>query len=126
MSEAAAARAITLDCSVLQSLYAMCARSEYGLVEELVEVYLDSTPRQLEELRGAIGAHDVEGAVGTLHSMKGSAAMIGAVRLAALCRRLEKAAREGDLPPESAIIGMLEREIASLLAALDKLTSHLA
>ena len=79
---------VTLDHSVLRSFHALCADDESGVIEELVDVYLDSTPRQLESLRGAIAAHDVPGAVGTLHSMKGSAATIGAVRLAKLCRQV--------------------------------------
>lgn len=122
----AAPEAVTLDDSVLRSLYAMCAAGDRALVDDLVDTYLDSTPRQIDALRGAIEAHDLERVVRTLHSMKGSAATIGALRLAAVCRSLEQSVRSGRVQLERSVIEILERELATLLAALRELADQQA
>jgi len=54
---------------------------DQALLRELVGIFVDDGPRRLEALREAMKAADVQQLEQVAHSLKGSAANLGAARL---------------------------------------------
>jgi CheY-like chemotaxis protein/HPt (histidine-containing phosphotransfer) domain-containing protein len=66
-------------------------REDYPeIVEQLVDLFVDSTPPLLTDLRSAVQDGDAEAVRRTAHKLKGSCQNIGAARLAALAAAIEK------------------------------------
>ena len=65
------------------------------IVEELLTLYLDTTPPLLERLNAAIDLKDGAGAKAA-HELKGASAYIAAWKMADLARETEQAIRNGD------------------------------
>jgi CheY-like chemotaxis protein len=65
-------------------------RDDYpDIVDQLLELFLSSTPPLLDELREAVGASDDDAMRRTAHKLKGSCQNIGATFMATLCRSIE-------------------------------------
>ena len=65
-------------------------RDDYpDIVDQLLDLFLDSTPPLLDELREAVGAGDDDALRRTAHKLKGSCQNIGATFMATLCRSIE-------------------------------------
>ncbi|GEM_PF-1774205 len=67
------------------------------LIRMSLEAFFEFTPELLEELKNAIDSKDMEGIVRAFHSLKGSAANIGAKKLSQLAYELETACRANDI-----------------------------
>lgn len=67
-----------------------------GFMRDLIDTYLEETPRLLLDLREAIARHDANAVKNTAHTLKSTSATFGACQLAALCQDLELLARQGD------------------------------
>jgi CheY-like chemotaxis protein len=79
-------------------------RDDYAdIVDQLLDLFLTSTPPLLEELRAALDAGDDDELRRAAHKLKGSCQNIGATFMATLCRTLETG--EGD---PSATVAELE------------------
>jgi CheY-like chemotaxis protein len=68
-----------------------------GLVADAVTIFLEELPGRLVAIHRACGADAVDDVKSVAHSLKGSAAMLGAVRLSSLCAQMETAASESVL-----------------------------
>ena len=64
-------------------------------VDELIDTYIDDASVQLEAMRRAAAAGDVEAMIRPAHSLKSSSANVGAAALAEASRALEADARSG-------------------------------
>jgi HPt (histidine-containing phosphotransfer) domain-containing protein len=67
-------------------------------MRELIELYLEQTSKQMEELKTAHQAGDVETIRKTAHSAAGSSGTCGIRALSELLREIERATTEDDLP----------------------------
>jgi PAS domain S-box-containing protein len=79
---------------------------------ELITVFLDSAAEVLENLRKACRRGDRDGVHRQAHTLKSSAANVGATALSALARHLESEAKAGSVSNAAAGIDQLERELA--------------
>ena len=70
---------------------------DHDFVKELVAAYLAETPTYLEAIAAAAAANDAGAMVRPAHTLKSSSAAIGAMRLSAVSKQLEFAAREGSI-----------------------------
>ncbi|MDR1080574.1 MAG: Hpt domain-containing protein, partial [Deltaproteobacteria bacterium] len=68
---------------------------DHELMEEVLEMYIQSTPALLDTLRG-IDSANVADFAKTFHSLKGSSLNVGARKVGEMAASLEKAAKEGD------------------------------
>jgi len=75
-----------------------------------VDLFLGDLPRRREALGHALSDGDAEGIREAAHALNGSAAYIGAVELARLCRELEGGAGSGDATMAARIGAALEAE----------------
>lgn len=66
-------------------------------MEQLVGIYLETSPEHLAALRTALAATDPDGVSHSAHTLRSSSVTIGARRLGELCRLTEQAASDDDL-----------------------------
>jgi histidine phosphotransfer protein HptB len=64
---------------------------------ELIDIYLEDMPLQLEALRVAVQSQDAAAAAATAHRLKGASGNMGADSLSALCHDLEISSRDNKL-----------------------------
>jgi HPt (histidine-containing phosphotransfer) domain-containing protein len=100
-----------VDLGVLAALEELQAEGEPDIVVELIDVYLEESPRQLVLMLKADARRDASALGRAAHSLKWSSASLGALRVAALCEELEREGR-GDSPRRAgALIVRLGREL---------------
>ena len=78
------------------------------LMAELVELYLEDTPRRIASAHLALRSRDPIALAKAAHSIRSSSAQLGAEELAAACDATEDAADDGDLVRAS--VGLLDIE----------------
>lgn len=88
------------------------------LLRELLDFFVEIVPTQLDELQAVVAAGDVPAVDLQAHSMKGGAANVGALKMAALAKDLEHLAKSGSLTGAEDLVAGLRREFAALLAVL--------
>ena len=96
-----------LDPGLLMEIQAMEQNGMPGLVSKVVGKYIQHASTLMEVLRTAIERGDAEALFHAAHSLKGSSAGVGAVKLADLCATLEAMGRRG----EAASVALLRDEI---------------
>lgn len=109
----------TLDPSFLDRMSAGLGSEGPGLVLEIVDLVLTDTPSRIDELARCLDTGDLPAAGGVAHGLIGRCGLVGAVRLTALCRRLEEDVIAGTpVAPgtRDVIVGEYERLAAALRA----------
>ena len=105
-----------LDRSALDALAVMQTPGEPDLIEELGGIFFGESAPRMERLRAALAAKDHLELHREAHGLKGSAASLGAKRLAAVARRLEARAADS-IPADAAdLIRRIEQENEHLRA----------
>ena len=89
---------------------------DQALLRELVGIFVDDGPKRLEALREAMKAADVQQLEQVAHSLKGSAAILGAARLQESALALEEAAHDGRAENGVDLVADISREIERVLA----------
>lgn len=93
--------------------------NDASFLAELVEIFLADCPPRLEALTAAALRGDLAGAGDAAHSLKSSAANLGAVALATLAQRVSDLARAGaDAAPLEELAAAVQKEYARASAAL--------
>jgi HPt (histidine-containing phosphotransfer) domain-containing protein len=110
----------TLEPSYLDRMSAGLGDEGPGLVLEIVDLVLNDTPARIVELARCLDAGDLAGAGAIAHALIGRCGLVGALRLTALCRRLEEDAVSGNaadgMGAREAIVSEYERLAAALRA----------
>ena len=88
------------------------------LSREIVRLFLDNGPTRVEQIREALNGEDLEVPERGAHSLKSSAANVGAQQLRNLASELELAASEGDLQRVRDLIPNLEKAFAQAAGEL--------
>jgi HPt (histidine-containing phosphotransfer) domain-containing protein len=101
-----------LDIGMFKELHATLGNST-DRVRDVYAKFLDSAAMRVDELRHQPLAASLK----TLHALKGSAAMVGASRLAILAARLQETIADGE--PLAVGIHDIERELAAFHGALN-------
>ena len=90
------------------------------LLEELLHIFLDHTPQQLQDIRRALEAGDAPGLMGQAHSLKGAAASISAEALKEAAWQVELAGQNRALEEAQLLLEALIQEFARLQDVLEK------
>jgi HPt (histidine-containing phosphotransfer) domain-containing protein len=83
------------------------------LLSQMIKLFLENAPTRLEQTRKGIEEGNQRDAERGVHSLKSSAANVGAMKVSALAARMEDLANGGDL----AAVGGLMSELESAYAA---------
>ena len=100
--------ALVLDTEILDDLQAMLGEE----VDRLIDVFLDDTPRLIRTLENAAAGPDYDALRDAAHSLKSSAANLGAMSLSAAAKRVELAAREKSLERPAVAVALIANEFA--------------
>jgi len=86
------------------------------LLSELVGIFVDDGPKRLQAIRAALTASDVQQVEHVAHSLKGSAAILGATRLQTAALALEEAAHERHTENSPDLVAEIARELERVMA----------
>jgi HPt (histidine-containing phosphotransfer) domain-containing protein len=102
------------------TLASLCAleTDQPGFLATLVHEFDGSFRERLADMRAALREKDTSALQGAAHSLKGSSAIVGALRMADICGRLEGLARRGLLAGTHDVLTRLEREHDAVLPVL--------
>lgn len=107
-----------VDGKFLDRIRDIQARGNPGLLENVLDLYLQETPQLLQLLRSASGRGDANGVQQAAHTLKSSSANLGGTRLAEMCQEVESLARSGEIPKARLLITRIEIEYRRVRAAL--------
>lgn len=110
---------LRLDPKPLDSLRRLEQAAGKPLVREIVDSFLAQAPDRLARLRQALLASDARELAFVAHSLKGSSAQLGAVRVAELSARLEEKGHGAELSGAAALLTELEQEIEQVRPLLE-------
>jgi PAS domain S-box-containing protein len=85
---------------------------------EVIDVFLQTIPRRLDDLRHAHAKGDADSIRAVAHSLKGASAQIGARGMADLCVQIEAVVRSGDVSALADRLTALEADYAVVSASL--------
>lgn len=109
-----------VDPAALKTIEAIQEEGETSLVAEAVNIYLEDTPKIIQEIRQAATASNPKAMRRAAHKLKSSSAALGAKLLADECRRIEEMG-DSHVPSEAGVLlEEIEAEyelVSSLLAA---------
>jgi signal transduction histidine kinase/HPt (histidine-containing phosphotransfer) domain-containing protein len=88
-------------------------------VKELIEAFLQDTPRQITVMREALSAGDARALGRAVHSVKTVPRMLGAVGFAGTCQELEMLAMSGTLDSAAERLAELEAHYQNAVEALE-------
>jgi HPt (histidine-containing phosphotransfer) domain-containing protein len=86
---------------------------------ELLQTYLEDSPRLLAAMRTALLAGNAEDFRRAAHTLKSNSASFGAMTLSRLARALEELGKAGTLASAAADLAQAEAEYARVRAALE-------
>lgn len=95
-----------------------------ALLNELIGIFLEETPKQLTILDQSIAASDFPLIERTAHTLKGELSYLGLSEIAENCRVLEGLGREQRLAEAVEVLRTLNSELAGAIAALRSRTSN--
>ena len=109
--------ASVLDPEVVDQLRALVRAGNPDLLNRLQASFARDTPARLRALRTAVASGDVDAVAFNLHTLKGSAANLGAIEIVATCRQIESSPG-GSGARQLELIVALERNAADAQAEL--------
>ena len=89
-----------------------------ALLEEMVAIFLEESPRQLAELMEALARSDAPAAERAAHKLRGAVGNFSAPAAAAAAEKAERLARAGDLDGARAAASTLDQELERLRPVL--------
>ncbi len=88
------------------------------LLGDMIALFVVAAPERLDAARRGADAHDPHAIEMAMHSLKSSAAQLGALRMQRLCAEGEQLAREGSLAGVTALLDELDDELPRVTAWL--------
>ena len=109
-----------LDSTAIESLRAL-SPEDPAFLRELVEIYLQDTPKQLAEIEKALGNSDGQLLVRAAHTIKGSSGNFGAANLVKLAQEIEAHGKSGNFAAATSALPGFRSEYARVREALRNL-----
>ena len=110
--------------SVILDQAALDRLREWGgdkLLEQMVRLFLDNSLTRMEQIRAGAQGGDIKEAEKGAHSLKSSAANIGAEQLRVLAASMEHQAADGEVAACGALLAELEDAYKQARAALEEI-----
>jgi HPt (histidine-containing phosphotransfer) domain-containing protein len=95
------------------------------LAGQMVRLFLKNSGTRMDQIRVGVDGGDLEEAERGAHSLKSSAANIGAETLRTLVTRMESAALEGNPDEARALLPAIESAFADVMAELKRIEGEM-
>ncbi len=99
-----------LDQRALDELRGLDPDGSAGLLNQIIQCYLDDTSTQIAKLRAAATAENIENMTRTAHSMKSSSFSVGAKHIGELARDIESRGRANSTDGCHVLIAKMEQD----------------
>jgi histidine phosphotransfer protein HptB len=110
-----------IDPEAIETLKELNPDDQGAFLREIVGIYIEDTPRRLQDLRASLASGDLALFTRTAHTIKGSSANVGAVALAGVAERLEAMSRKEGLGGVAGLVADCEAQFARAEAELRSL-----
>src|ERR1051325_10599631 len=110
-----------IDPQAIENLRALNPGDNDEFLREITGIFLEDTPLRIAELNQSLAASDVPKFTRAAHSIKGSAANLGAAALRAVAEKLEHQSRTDGLAAVAPNVTALKAEFVRAEAELKKL-----
>lgn len=117
-ADASPAGASAIDAAALQRIAALERPQSRGLLERVTRAFITSSTRQVEQIEAALADGDFRAIADQCHSLKSTAAHVGALELARASRELEALAKTEDRSACAAAAASLRAAQQAAVAAL--------
>jgi len=107
-----------LEQDTLKRIRALQRPGKPDVLGKIINLYLENSPGLIKTVLKSVEQGDGAALCEAAHSLKSSSANLGAVSMAAVCKKLEEMGREGRTDAAKALIGHIESEYKSASAAL--------
>lgn len=108
-----------VDAGALETLRSMDAGDE-GFMAKIIELFLADLTERIEALKAAAETRDGDALKRIAHALKGSCGHFGAMRLAALCRKMEQIGTQQPVGDSGETFFELETEAGRVRIALEE------
>lgn len=101
---------------------ALARLEEWGgteLVDQMIRLFIQNSPERMEQIRTVFGADPGDLPERGSHSLKSSAANVGAERLREIATRIERAAHESEFDEIRTLVPELENVFTEAIDALE-------
>ena len=98
----------TLDVAVLEELSKQVGSDNPELIDELIHIYLDNAPQLIRDMDAALAAGKAKDLMRAAHTLKSSSASLGVLRLSAMSKAVELAARHSELAGLAGLAGLAD------------------
>ena len=115
--------------AVVIDMQAHARRQEWGgpkLLVEMLRLFLDNAPVRVQQVRQGLSGGSLADAERGVHSLKSSAANVGAVTVSRIAAEMDDLASGGDaagmttlLPELEAAFGLVQEQLAATLAGME-------
>jgi len=107
-----------LNYETLENLRSMVKEGQPNLLEKVIRIYMESSPKLMETIRHSISLGDAAAMQGAAHSLKSTSGNLGAMMLAEMCKELEAMGRAGTTDNAILLLPLLEDEYKRVCEAL--------
>lgn len=108
-----------IDPQVMETLRLLRIPGQPDPVPLLIGEFLDAAQNRLQEIQAALMNHDAQTIEYAAHSLRGSAAGIGALLLAELAAELEESAKQGYMHRAAELLSQMETEFENVRRSLE-------
>ncbi|VTR94283.1 signal transduction histidine kinase : PAS domain S-box OS=Singulisphaera acidiphila (strain ATCC BAA-1392 / DSM 18658 / VKM B-2454 / MOB10) GN=Sinac_7544 PE=4 SV=1: HAMP: PAS_9: HisKA: HATPase_c: Response_reg: Response_reg: Hpt [Gemmata massiliana] len=95
-----------------------CMAGDEELLREIADLFVQECPRQLGDLRAALGAGDAPTARRAAHTIKGAVGNFGARGAVEMANRIETLAKAGELDKADGLVPELEQQLGAVTTEL--------
>jgi two-component system, sensor histidine kinase and response regulator len=107
-----------LNYQTLESLRSMVIEGQHSLLQKVIRIYIERSPKLIETIRNSITLGDAAAMQGAAHSLKSTSGNLGAMRVLELCKELETMGRAGITENAIPLVPVLEDEYERVRGAL--------
>lgn len=112
-----------LNSDAIQALRDLSPDGDAGILQELVTIYLNDTPKQMAQLEEALARQDAPLAARAAHTIKGSSSNFGAEEFSRLANQIEAYGKSNNLPAAAAALPEFKASFAKVAGAMQQLIS---
>lgn len=95
------------------------------LLGQMIRLFLENAPGRMAQIRAGIDGGDVKESEKGAHSLKSSAANVGAMKVRAIAADMERAAADGDKAQVTTLLPSLESAFSQAITALESVEKGL-